>query len=458
MPAQYSKHSRGVSLVEVILALTLFSIIFAAVFDTQWQIGDLFIHNVRSITALHLSSSKLLNILNNQNPEESVQDMWGIQNDVVTKPFTRCEDVKDVKSSWRTGWRSTSTMHVSFISSDLDVAHRYGDDCGGQPKHFSVSGFQLTDTVDLGFPASSVDIANGRAFVSLRSLSESDADVAAFSLLNPHDVAFLDFGIGANKIDAATQYAFVAQHSSTSQVVALDSSPHFLATSTLPNVAGVRPEAISISYFDSKIYVGTKRTAGHEFHIYDVSDPASPRWLGSREVNHNINDISVKDGFAFLATSGNIRDLIVLDIRDPTHILQLAAIDLPGNEDGRSIQVMGNTIFLGRYKGTVPGHNELSVLEYQTDPTGNSIQINEITSAPTGADIYALTYAGGFVFTATSNIQKELQVFELNQENELVPVWSKDLPAPATGIDYENEAFAVTAGNSAYVFTQTEHE
>lgn len=455
--------AKGVCLIEIVLALALLSTIIALTFGAQWAVGDLSLNNARAVSAINIANLQLTNVLDSR--ILSAQDTsasFGVLNSLVTKPFTRCEYTVGSESVWRTGWRSTSTNNISLLVSDLEVAGKYGKDCGGQPEQFWNGGFVLLDTINLGFSAVSVDVSKDYIFVSLRPTQESDPDMAVVSLNPPRMPLFLNTGVGINKIDVSENYAFAAQHSSSSQLAVIDvsdvSNPEIVATTTLPGVAGSRPEAISIFYFDSRVYVGTKRTAGREFHIFDVSNPESPRWLGSREVNHNINDIAVKDGFAFLATSGNIRDLIVLDVRDPANIVQSAAIDLLGNEDGRSIHVAGNSIFLGRHKSVAPGRDELHVLEYRVNPDDGSLEISSHGSAPTGADVQSIAYAGGFVFAATSNAQKTLQIFELNRQGRPVQIAERNFPANATGIDFENDLFAVTSGQSLYIFKQEQNE
>ena len=81
---------------------------------------------------------------------------------------------------------------------------------------------------------------------------------------------------------------------------------------------------MSLFSYDSKVYVGTKELQAMSF-MYMIFFDSVLSWEGI-EVNHNINDIEIHNNFAFLATSGNIRDLIVLDISNSSHITQAAVI------------------------------------------------------------------------------------------------------------------------------------
>lgn len=461
LPRRIAGYSRGVALIEIILALALLSVVIGSVLGVQWAIGDFSLNNARIVAASNIANDKLAGILLGGqfvDSQGSSTAPFAIVDSLSIWPFTKCEYAVNSETVWKTGLRDRATSTVSLMIGDFDIVAKYGKDCGGQPKRFSAGGFELLDAIELGFPTTHLDISGDYVFVSLRSPTESEPDLAVVPLNQPRSPVFLNIGPGINKIDVAGDYAFAAQHSSSSQLAIVDVSddlnPEIIATSTLPGVAGSRPEAVSIFYFDSRVYVGTKRTAGREFHIFDVSDPATPVWLGSREVNHNVNEIAVKDGFAFLATSGNIRDLIVLDVRNPGDIIQVAAVDLPGNEDGRSVNVVGNLIFLGRHKGLSPGRDELQALEYKISPENGFVEINTVNSITAGADVSGIAYAGDYVFIATSHPQKELQVSGFWQKNSLVSAGEKDLSGGATGIDFENDVFAVSAGNELYLFKQ----
>ncbi len=473
-----STYSRGVSLVEVVLALALFSAIAGFVFGGQWSITDQLLHTVRNISALHAGQQSLISILQNNDSgsilefqNSSQVGLFDTLHTISVLPFSRCEKVLQHSTSWRTGWGSFATTSLSFISTDLLRVAALGKDCGGQSKNFLDSLFHETGVSDGGSPVAAVDSFKNHVFLGLRPVVGqplSTPDLAVVSIDDPSAITRFDIPMGetngVNKIDVVDGFLFTANNSSTTQLAILraetdansrDLNLELVATSTLPGVSGVRPEAVSIFYADSKIYIGTKRTAGHEFHIFDVSNPQWPEWLGSREMNHNINDIVVSDGYAFLATSGNVRDLIVLDVRDPQRVSEALTVDLPGTEDGRSVQISANVVFLGRYKGTQPGRNELCVLRYWRDSDSSPLQMSVIDSIATGADVVGISVAAGRIFAATSHPQKELQIFEFDSDQyRLVPSFNRNLPTAATGLDIEGGVASVGSGSTLMLFGQ----
>jgi hypothetical protein len=168
-------------------------------------------------------------------------------------------------------------------------------------------------------------------------------------------------------LDATQNAVYIAENNPTKQFQIIDThdkaNPIIQGTYSLPGVAGSFPGASSIFYYNNKVYVGTHRTAGRELHVYDVStNPA--RWLGSLELNHNINAIAVREPYVYLATSGNTKDMIVVDATNPASMKMISSLDIPGPEDSLTLFMEGTTMYLGRKKSTSSvGNPELVAID-----------------------------------------------------------------------------------------------
>ncbi|MEK7151154.1 MAG: hypothetical protein AAB784_00365, partial [Patescibacteria group bacterium] len=213
------------------------------------------------------------------------------------------------------------------------------------------------------------------------------------------------------------------------------SFPFQVASISLPGVSGTCnatcPGGKSIAYYDGKVYVGTHRVAGPEFHVFDVAtDPTSPVHLGntgSTQVDHNINDIKVRGGRAYLATSSNTEEVIILDVGVPS------AIDIAGvfdakksdnsasSKDGRTLDVNGNRIYLGverAISGTerdfyVVDENNLSV------PLGSKkLDLNQ------GAGISGIHVTSGLAFVATRDPNDPFHIWDVgNPDPSVITQW-----------------------------------
>lgn len=375
--------------------------------------------------------------------------------------ITTCR--KEIKSTvlWNTD-ASRKTNEVTFSSLILSLKNLafFGGDCGGNDFLNPVSTSSSLQAISLQPPLdlklTGVDIFKHHAFISAISSSESASDLLTIDIgENFHIVSTIDFGFGVNNLDVASGYLFAAQNSSTSQLAIIDVrspiAPFLVASTTLPGVAGSRPQGWSIYYYNSKIYIGTKRTAGHEFHIYDVTNPTNPMWLGSREVNHNINSIAVRNGIAYLATSGNVRDVIVLDVSNPANINEKTSLDLPGNEDGKSLYLIGNTLYLGRFKSlNNSNHHDFYALNISDVSHGGLIEI--LGSYDIHADVNTVRVVGPYAFLGTSDFVREFSVLNISSSTAISFVNNVNLLSKVTGVDYENGNLIISSFDDAEIY------
>ena len=66
-----------------------------------------------------------------------------------------------------------------------------------------------------------------------------------------------------------------------------------------------------------------------------------------------------------------------------------------------------------------------------------------------------LIFANGFVYAATSNPQREIQIFKFDYiQNDLNPVASIDLPSQAVAVDFKDNKIVFAAGNKLYIYEQ----
>ncbi|MFZ2484647.1 MAG: hypothetical protein WAX80_01705 [Minisyncoccia bacterium] len=215
-------------------------------------------------------------------------------------------------------------------------------------------------------------------------------------------------------------YAFVAVNATSSQLAVIDvtdwNNPT-LTQRTLQSVDGYGsyPQGWRVFIYGSRLYMTTRETAGNEFHIFDISTPTIPTEIGSGfELNRTVNAMVVRDQkisnvmhrLVFLASDSNLKEIGVLDVTgDVISELNSAAIDLPGNQDGFSLSLLGRDLYFGRQSNA--SGPELYVLDI-TDPT-TSLPI--ISQGEVGADVVDLEVTGRYVYVGTSKSGEEFQVW-----------------------------------------------
>ncbi|MBI3459073.1 hypothetical protein HY061_02320 [Candidatus Azambacteria bacterium] len=353
------------------------------------------------------------------------------------------------KVSWQTEFNRPQKIELNTLVTNYTNFVALGGDTGGANPSGDWTNIRTLGSIDLG-PGSSatdLDVLNKIVYLSSTASASSKPDLFIANAIdgqNPFIVSSLNTGPGLNTIDVAYNYAYVGNKDVNAQLQIIDvsnsASPVLLTSFKLPGVSGSGAVGNSIFYNSGKIYIGTKQATGPEFQIIDVSNPASPVSLGSKKIGADINSIYVRGNIAYLATSDDT-ELKVFDVGTPSLIVFLGGFDAPGDsEDGKSLDLVGNNLYLGR----IVGGNHSDHPEFHIVDVTNPATIQNLGSKDLAVDLNDLRIREPLAFLATSDSNKEFQVW--NVSNKANPtLWSSlNFPQLATGIDYEDNFIYVS--------------
>jgi hypothetical protein len=386
-------------LIELSIALTICSIVFVA-FATVLFTRQAFVENAALQTkALFEARARLAS-------------------STSVSYLTPCLKRVTGTSTWPSAFIKKS-ITFSIKLSDLEYARNIGYDCGGTNplSHFSTTSTFTTISFPLPATTTALDILQSKAYIA--STINGTSTLQLYKLndsTSPSLLSSLEISASVVMIDAIPNTLFLAIASSSNQFHIIDTTdltkPILKNKYSLPGVAGSFPGGLSLFYYKDKVYVGTHRTAGRELHVYDVSkNPAV--WLGSLEVNHNINAIAVREPYLYLATSGNTRDMIIIDATNPAAMTIASSLDIPGTDDALTIFMKGTEAYIGRKKSNTPTSHDFTSIDltnplnptissstkYKKDITGIRV-INDKTFIDSGIDS---DFEGNSFYSLTDN-------------------------------------------------------
>jgi hypothetical protein len=271
-----------------------------------------------------------------------------------------------------------------------------------------------------------------------------------------------DLGAKPNSIDVAklndpltgTQkiYAFFAMDTATNQLKVVDvtniNKPVLVSTVPLSScVSGAAPEGWRLYVYKDRLYFLTRFTAGPEFHVFNISDPNSPSEIGSGackgfDLGDTAESIEVRDQtisgttmrFVYLATDESDKELKVLNVTNPASISEVTSAnqDLPGTQDGQSVYLTGNKLFLGRQ--STPSGPDLYVYNISNPTLG----LPNIGSKDIGTGVIGIRAVGKLIFLATSKVNKEFQVWNIASLSNIFLIKEYNFGnVVSQGIDYE---------------------
>ncbi len=471
----------GFSTVEIMIALAILTLTISAVIIVVFGNQSLALDTQTNVEALAKAESQLeeARALAEQD-FYAVSDVSAAPDDIYQKSLEvedRAECLKQATSNitWQQGGRDLS-VSITTLFSDLSIALMLGGDCDPTPPAGwdAPKTHSVTDVIHNGSVATDVDVVRrpGQRIAAVTTKRTGNQDTLwMIDVTDETAPTLLASGSEDNKdllgVDVTQDYVYVASASTTGQLQifnALDAT--FVASAALPDVdpTGSAPEAISIRYVDGLVFIGTKETAGPEFHIFDVSTPTAPVSLGKLELNHNVHDIAVQNGYAYIASSANECELIVIDVSDPADLTNpcptppipagSTVYNAAGNFDALALDVAGAKVYVGRQRAQA---SEDFIVLNTTDLTaitrygGEDLQINSNT------EVVGVESQWPLVFLATTdqtpnNGGGPLLIYNVQDPaNPIsVPSCALQYSEKATGLDFlENIVFVSNESNDA---------
>lgn len=371
--------------------------------------------------------------------------------------YTTQVDVVDVSSvrkdviarvSWQAEPNRTQTVEIATTVTDAEGVQNLGGDTGGTGLSGDWRNPRTLGSVDLGpgNQATGLDVVNKLVYLSASASSGSKPDffvVDATDGMNPVIRANIDTGPSLNAVDAADNFAYTANASTSAQLQIIDISnpftPSLIRSFTLPGVSGSGAVGKSVFYYADRIYIGTNKASGPEFHIVDVSNPSSPVSLGSREINYDVNRIQINGDLAYITTSDANGEIKILNISNPGSIAEIGSFNPAGSMAGKGLYVIGNNLYLGRARGSGAGQNEFHIVNVAS----SSLPVG-LGSVDLGSDLNGILVRENLAFLGTDDSNSEFQVWDVSSST--LPVfWSQfNFPQVVTGLDYEDNLVYVS--------------
>lgn len=204
------------------------------------------------------------------------------------------------------------------------------------------------------------------------------------------------------------------------------------------------------------VYVGTNDNV---LYSILVRDDATTTQLDSLDVGGSIHDISLSNGFAYLATSADVGELLVVDIFDPRNLIfydpVVTGVDLEGTEDGTAVLATLTGGLIARSGSTQFGHTELSLYSIVdpvppvgTPPLGTIDLLKDQTTAASVNEL-SVTLDERYAFVASNTSAAQLLVLDLWKTpfgpSSIVYRFSAgETMADASYHSYDNRLYAVS--------------
>jgi len=343
------------------------------------------------------------------------------------------------------------------VSNECNIIPPSGDDWR-RPKKLDLNGISIEGD------GRALDVQDKIIFLVTATAGNNKNDffiIDATDNQNPIQRGSLDISDGLEDIDVAGDYAFIAndENQDKHQLQIVDISdlddPNVVASASLPGASGSCPYTCpggrSIYWYKNRVYIGTHRmvaTGAPEFHIFDVSNPTDPQPLGSKggtalgdALDHNINDIMVREQtiggvtgtYAYLVTSGDSKEFIILNVTNPSAIPDPAGNISTGSTlnlgntsandlDAFSLFVIGNRAYIGRERAT--GNNKDFYVVDISNPGAptviGSIKLGLNSNGSEPVTVRGIRVIGNLAFIGASDPNDPFQVWDISNLSNII--------------------------------------
>src|SRR3989344_5380631 len=394
---------------------------------------------------------------------------------------TACRKTATSTVTWNVSPLRPITIELTTILGDIAGVFALGGDCDIEPIGDWDNPYSPeSDNIIGQSNATDIDIQDNFVYITTDPSAPGKDDFFIYEFdpvaltLTPRGA--LDISIGVNAVDVAGNYAYLANASTTGtesseELVIIDITdkdnpsplPFPLTLGITPNCPSFCPGgAQSIYYLDGRIYIGTHRIGGDEFYVVDVSDiPLTPpSIIRSLNVNHNVNDIVVRDGYAYLAVSDNSGELHVYNVSDPGPISFVDSFDANNtasdDEDGLSLYLIGNKVYLGRERVSNPSKRDFYIVDADiTSPTFLSeLGSQNLGLGPSANGTVGLVVRGSLAFLAIDDSTTAFKILNISNPLGIVDhtvCTSLHFSENTTAMDMENNSIFIANRSNAEI-------
>lgn len=349
---------------------------------------------------------------------------------------------------------------------------------------------------------------NGKRYTFITSSHATSVNKPVFSVIDTTNIQLDSYRIKAT-LSAETgflgltivgNYIYVLQDDVTNQLRIIDiTNPEnpILLPMQIPllkitcafDAQYCQSKARSITYYGGYLYVGTGYMTGYspELHILCISDTAvpgcsatSPIETSQLNMDHNINDLMIKDDYAYLATSANYAEMTMIDISDKFNVVlpvnfmnpdindekynAKSSTNVESNDDAFSIFVLGNYVYLGRLRVLGTTKKDFYVLDVSNPHHITDIGSTTLGMSGTKSYVSKIIINNKTGFVSTTDASGSLKIMDMSDvknpkvKNNCGKI-NTSLPASALEVR-DNLIFLLTSTSTATlkIFTDTSHE
>ncbi|MCA9387247.1 hypothetical protein KC669_04405 [Candidatus Dojkabacteria bacterium] len=438
-------NKKAFSLVEVLLAIGLFSFIVLAfagalAFSIQGNADASQTTKATYLAMEGIEASKLIrgedfsNLIDGSYGLSSVSNVWSFSgsND-ITDEYTRQITISSISSlikqvdstvTWNSLSGRTNTITFSTYLTDWQYEVEPPEPSPGWTQPIVVNTVNATGNQD----AQDIFVVGTNAYI----VRTSGTNLLVYDLSNVNSPSLLgstNAGSGGlYRIVVNGNYAYVASDSNSEEVQIFNiSNPASLLKVATVNLSG-NNNATSLTIQGNYLYV-VRNGGNADFAIVDITNPLSPSVSGYANIN-NGTDVKVNGNYAYVASDSNNQELQVVNVTSKSSPSGLGSLNIGGNNDAESIVFYNDRVIIGTTDG------EVHIINVSTPATPSLVSTTAIGTS--NIRDMELGYTNSYLFTVGDSAASEFIVANISNENSVIVLGIVDETSGLNGISYNS--------------------
>ncbi|MBI2463621.1 prepilin-type N-terminal cleavage/methylation domain-containing protein [Candidatus Peregrinibacteria bacterium] len=287
-------------------------------------------------------------------------------------------------------------------------------------------------SANIGEHARDIFVEGNYAYAATNKTQEGLTIIDISNPQNPSIIKNLDLGGKGKYVTKSGNYLYMGVEKSTKGLAIIDvSNPAnaYVVKSLNVGAEGNQPDVVG-----NYVYMGID-SENSGFKIINVTNKSNPSVTSSLNVEGEVNTVRVVGSYAYIGTDKDQKGFRVINISNPQSPSIVATLNV--GDDVNAMEINGPFAFIGTEESE--NQNTLQVINIAS-PTQPSI----ITSLNVGQEIQDLVAYGDYLYAAIDDNHAGLAAINISNPTQPTLAYTMDVMGKATGIDTDGSYIYIT--------------
>lgn len=289
---------------------------------------------------------------------------------------------------------------------------------------------------DIGDHGNDVAITNGYAYVANE---KSSTGLTIVNISNPASMSILsnlDIGGKGRSVTFDGNYAYLGVEKSNAGLAIVNvTNPN---SPTITSTLNVGDDGNGLAVSGNYLYMGTDQSS-NSFKVINITNKSNPTITASLNFNDQVQSVTINGNYAYLGLEDDNNGFKIVNISTPTAPVVVSTLNV--GEEVNSIAINGPYAFVG----TEENDESLTVVDISNPNTPTIVETLDV-----GGEITDISVSGNYLYASIDEQNAGLAAVNISDPLNPYLVYNSDIDGKGTGV--------ASDANFIYLSTDTGNE